>query len=106
MYSLLKNFVTFYDFYAPESKAIFQTGRLYIDQRSCDLCISVSDMAKHAAMAGQSGMFLMYCDCVSKSRDKKMSIVVGVTNGDIDNIMVGRNAIFYDRNATTGCNHY
>lgn len=98
LYSLLKNFVTFYDFYAPESKAIFQTGRLYIDQRSCDLCISVSDMAKHAAMAGQSGMFLMYCDCVSKSRDKKMSIVVGVTNGDIDNIMVGRNAIFYDRN--------
>lgn len=97
LYTLLKNFVTFHDFYAPQSHAIFEAGRLFIDQRSCDLCILVSDMAKHTTMAGQSGMFLMYCDCVSKTRDQKISIVAGLTNGDIDNLMVGRNAIFYDR---------
>jgi hypothetical protein len=97
LFALLKNFVTFYDFYTPGSRAIFEAGRLYIDQRSCDLCIEVHDMAKHAAMAGQSGMYLMYCDCVSKALDRKMTIVVGITNGDIDNLMVGRNAIFYDR---------
>jgi hypothetical protein len=97
IFTLLKNFVTFYDFYSPGSKAIFQAGTLYIDQRSCDLCIRVNDMAKHS-MVSFSGMYLLYCDCVSKSSAEKMTIVAALTNGDIDNLMVGRNAVFYDRN--------
>lgn len=98
IFTLLKNFVTFYDFYMPGQKAIFQAGTLYIDQRSCDLCIKVSDMAKHANMVSFSGMFLLYCDCVSRSTNEKMTIVAALTNGDIDNLVVGRNALFYDRN--------
>jgi hypothetical protein len=97
LYTLLRNFVTFHDFYDPSERAIFEAGLLYIDQRSCELCIEVHDMPKHNLMAGQSGMYLLYCDCVSKTLDKKMTIVAAVTNGDIDNLMVGRNAIFYDR---------
>ena len=44
-FTLLKNFVTLTDFYTkdPDVKAIFQAGTLYIDQRSCDLCIKVCD---------------------------------------------------------------
>ncbi len=98
MFTLLKNFVTFFDFYTPGSKAIFQAGTLYIDQRSCDLCIKVTDMAKHATMVSFSGMFLMYCDCTSRSTNEKMTIVAALTNGDIDNLVVGKNALFYDRN--------
>jgi len=71
MFTLLKNFVTFFDFYTPNSKAIFQAGTLYIDQRSCDLCIKVTDMAKHASMVSFSGMYLMYCDCTSRSTNEK-----------------------------------
>jgi len=97
LYTLLRNFVTFHDFYDPDARAVFEAGRLYIDQRSCDLCIEVNDMAKHNLMAGQSGMYLLYCDCSSKTLNKKMTIVAAVTNGDIDNLMVGRNALFYDR---------
>ena len=97
LFRLLKNFVTFFDFYTPGTKAIFQAGTLYIDQRSCDLCIKVSDMGKHNSMVGLSGMFLIYCHCVSKSGDEQMTIVAALTNGDIDNLMVGRNAVFYDR---------
>jgi hypothetical protein len=97
LFKLLKNFVTFYDFYSPGSKAIFQAGTLYIDQRSCDLCIEVSDMGKHATMVSYSGMFLLYCDCISKSSNEKKTIVAALTNGDIDNLVVGRNALFYDR---------
>lgn len=97
IYKLLKNFVTFYDFYSPGGKAIFQAGTLYIDQRSCDLCMKVTDMAKHGNMAGFSGMFLMYCDCVSKTTGEKTTIVAALTNGDVDNLVVGRNALFYDR---------
>ena len=98
MFTLLKNFVTFFDFYTPGSKAIFQAGTLYIDQRSCDLCIKVSDMAKHATMVSFSGMYLMYCDCTSRATNEKMTIVAALTNGDIDNLVVGKNALFYDRN--------
>lgn len=97
LYTLLKNFVTFYDFYSPGYKAIFQAGRLYIDQRSCDLCIKVTDMEKHNTMASMSGMFLMYCECTSRATDEKMIILAALTNGDIDNLVVGRNALFYDR---------
>ncbi len=98
LYTLLKNFVTFFDFYTLGSKAIFQAGTLYIDQRSCDLCIKVSDMPKHSTMASYSGMFLMYCDCRSRSTNEAMTIVAALTNGDIDNLVVGKNALFYDRN--------
>lgn len=98
IFTLLKNFVTFFDFYTPGSKAIFQAGTLYIDQRSCDLCIKVTDIGKHASMVSFSGMYLMYCDCTSKATNEKMTIVAALTNGDIDNLVVGKNALFYDRN--------
>ncbi len=98
LFRLLKNFVTFYDFYSPGSNAIFLAGTLYIDQRSCDLCIKVNDMGKHNTMVSLSGMYLIYCDCISKSTAEKMTIVAALTNGDIDNLIVGKNALFYDKN--------
>ncbi len=54
-------------------------------------------MDKHSTMVALSGMFLIYCDCVSKQNNEKMIIVAAMTNGDIDNLIVGRNAIYYDR---------
>ena len=96
LFTLLKNFVTFFDFYNPGSKAIFQAGTLYIDQRSCTLCIKVADMSKQATLASFSGMFLIYCDCISRLNNEKITIVAALTNGDIDNLVVGRNALFYD----------
>ena len=64
-YRLLCNFVTFQDFYTKNKdiKAIFQSGRLVIDQRECRMCMLVTDMAKHNTMAQASGMYLVYCDC-------------------------------------------
>ena len=99
IYKLIKNYVTFSDFYTRDEnkKAIFQAGTLYIDQRSCDLCVKVSDMGKHNLTAGLSGMYLLYCDCHSKKKNETMTIVAVMTDGDIDNLMVGKNAIFYDR---------
>ena len=95
---LLKNFVTFSDFYSRKGdKAIFQAGTLYIDQRSCDLCIKVSDMPKHNLTASFSGMYIAYCDCTSKTKNETMTIAAVITNGEVNNLMVGKNAIFYDR---------
>jgi hypothetical protein len=94
---LCRNFVNFGDFYGRKDKAIFQAGTLYLDQRSCDLCLSVDDAGKHATMAGMAGTYLAYCDCVRKGSGEKLSIVAAFTGGDSDNLMVGRNGIFYDR---------
>jgi hypothetical protein len=97
LYKLLNNFVSFRDFYRRKDKAIFQAGTLYLDQRSCELCLPVEDAARHALMAGLAGTYLAYCDCARKATGEKMQIVAGFTNGDSDNLMVGRNGIFYDR---------
>jgi hypothetical protein len=97
LYNLMNNFVSFRDFYNRKDKAVFQAGTLYLDQRSCDLCLKVGDPAKHALMAGLSGTYLAYCDCVRKGSGEQMQIVAAFTNGDSDNLMVGRNGIFYDR---------
>ena len=94
---LCHNFVSFSDFYGRKNKAIFQAGTLYLDQRSCDLCLTVEDAGKHAAMAGLAGTYLAYCDCYRKGSNEKMQIVAAFTGGDSDNLMVGRNGLFFDR---------
>lgn len=99
-YTLVRNYVTFSDFYASSVTgvpAVFQVGRLFIDQRCCDLCMDVADTGKHNAMAAASGMFLIYCDCVSRHDAGTKKIVAVMTDGDINNLKVGKNAIFYDR---------
>ncbi len=97
-YRLLRNFVTLSDFYDKDKKvaAIFQSGRLIIDQRECRFCMKVADMAKHNASAATSGMFLIYCDCTTKSKPGKLSIVAAVTVGEVGDLIVGKNALYYD----------
>jgi hypothetical protein len=97
LHKLCLNFVNFKNFYNRIHPAIFQAGTLYLDQRSCDLCLTVEDPAKHALMAGLAGAFLVYCDCVRKSTGEKLSIVAVVSQGNDDNLMTGRNGLFYDR---------
>ena len=95
---LLRNFVTLEDFYDLNAKTIasFQAGTLIIDQRACHLCIRVNDMSKHDAQAPQSGMYLLYCNCENKQTGKTAQIVAAMTQGEIKNLNVGKNAIFYD----------
>ena len=97
-YRLLRNFVTFYDFYDRDQKtlAIFQSGTLIIDQRSCRFCMKVLDMAKHNATAAPSGMYLLYCDCTTKSKPGVLQIVAAMTVGEVGDLFVGKNAIYYD----------
>lgn len=97
-YRLVRNFVTLHDFYDKDKKvsAIFQSGRLIIDQRECRFCMKVADMGKHNASAATSGMFLVYCDCTTKTKPGKLTIVAAVTVGEIGDLIVGKNAVYYD----------
>ncbi|PWB51837.1 MAG: hypothetical protein C3F18_08830 [Nitrosomonadales bacterium] len=93
--TLANNFVSFRDFYTRRAKAIFQAGTLYLDGRSCELCVQVTDAAKHAALATLSKVCLVYCDCVRGG--ETMQIAAAFTAGDSDQLMAGRNGVFYDR---------
>lgn len=95
LHRLCNNFVSFRDFFSRKDKAIFQAGTLYIDQRSCDLCVKVTDVAKHATLASLARSYLVYCEC--QRAGKKQTIAAAFTAGDSDNLMVGRNGVFYDR---------
>jgi hypothetical protein len=97
-YRLLRNFVTLEDFYDQNEQTIasFQAGTLIIDQRACHLCIRVHDMSKHDAQAPLSGMYLLYCNCINKKTGKTLQIVAAMTQGEIKNLSIGKNAVFYD----------
>lgn len=92
---LANNFVSFRDFYARRTPASFQVGTLYLDGRACELCVAVNDATKHASLAALSRLYLVYVDCVRGS--EKMSVAAAFTAGDADQLMVGRNGVFYDR---------
>ena len=97
-YRLLRNYVTLEDFYDNNDKTIasFEAGTLIIDQRACKLCIRVNDPAKHDAQAPLSGIYLLYCNCINQKTGKTLQIVAAVTQGEVNNLSVGKNAVFYD----------
>ncbi|MCA9616409.1 MAG: hypothetical protein KC586_26815, partial [Myxococcales bacterium] len=94
--TVANNFVSFRDFYARKGPAAFQVGTLYIDQRSCELCVRVDDVAKHTTLSPHSKSYLLYCDLKNPKGDT-LKIAAAMTNGDVDNLMVGRNGVFYSR---------
>lgn len=91
---LLRNFVNFSEFYR-EQDGVFQAGTLYLDAREIRLCVPVIDAGKHAALAASSESYLLYCDITRKGETRQ--IACAITNGDADNLFVGRNGVFYDR---------
>ncbi len=94
-YRFLNNYVVLADFYDPDRLAIFQAGRLYIDQRSTDLCVKVDGPAPE--ISSLSGMYILYCACTSEKLGKSFNIAAVLTDGDVDGLRVGKNAVFYDR---------
>jgi hypothetical protein len=96
LHTLLRNFVNFSDFYDPARSAVFQAGTLYLDARSCDLCVRVEDPAAHAALASLSRMYIVYCNC-HRAGQPVMKIAACFTQGDSDYLLAGRNGVFYDR---------
>ncbi len=95
LYRLLTNYVNFSAFYGSKD-AIFQAGTLYLEARACSLCVDVLDEARNASLAALSGAYLAYCE-LSRPGGARRKIVAAITDGDADNLMAGRNGVFYDR---------
>jgi len=94
--TLLHNFVNFADFYSRDRFAVFQAGILFLDSRSCELCIQVADAGAHATLATMSKAYIAYVDCRRKGGET-MKVAACFTQGDSDYLFVGRNGLFYDR---------
>ena len=94
-YTFLNNYVVLADFYDVDKLAIFQAGRLYIDQRSTDLCLKVAGPSPE--ISSLSGMYILYCACTSEKLGKSFNIAAVLTDGDVDGLREGKNAVFYDR---------
>ncbi len=92
---LLRNYVNFGEFYSQQGAA-FLAGKLLLDGRSLDLCFRVADAGKHAPLAAMAKTFLAYVDC-TRAGEPKMQVACAFTAGDSDNLFVGRNGVFYDR---------
>jgi len=94
--TLLHNYVNFADFYSRDRLAVFQAGTLFLDSRSCELCVQVGSAAAHATLAAMSKAYIAYVDCV-RPGGEKMSVAACFTQGDSDYLFVGRHGVFYDR---------
>jgi len=94
--TLLHNFVNFADFYSRDRFAVFQAGILFLDSRSCELCIQVADAGAHATLATMSKAYIAYVDC-RRQGGETMKVAACFTQGDSDYLFVGRNGLFYDR---------
>ncbi len=97
LFVLLRNFVNFADFYDRNPPPpIFIAGTLYLDQRSCELCIQVASPEAHITLASLAKCYIVYVAC-SRPSGEKITIAAAITQGDSDYLMVGRNGLFYDR---------
>lgn len=96
LFSVLQNFVNFADFYSRDRWAMFQAGELYLDSRSCELCIRVDDPATHVTLAAMSLVCIAYVQC-KRPGESPFAIAACFTQGDSDYLYVGRHGVFYDR---------
>ncbi len=94
--ALLHNFVNFADFFSRDRLAVFQAGTLYLDSRSCELCVRVDSADAHAGLAAMSRTYIAYVDC-KRTGGEKMQVAACFTQGDSDYLFVGRHGVFYDR---------
>ncbi|MBP3302953.1 MAG: hypothetical protein J6L64_07480 [Opitutales bacterium] len=95
---ILRNFVSFAEFYKRDADSTaFLVGKLYMDGRTCSMCVRVDSAAVHSALAAKSNCCLAYCDCTRKNGGEKMSIVAMFGDGDALSLYVGRNGVFYDK---------
>lgn len=97
IFRLLNNYVAMPEFYDEHRRAVFQMGRLIIDGCELNLCVDVDDVARHAAIAEKSNIFLVYCELSRKDAPAKKTICAAVTYRGVGRISVGKNAVFYDR---------
>lgn len=97
---LLNNFVSLHDFYTPDRKAIFQAGTLTSMGAVVTFACGWTTSPPTAPWPAGAAPYLAYCQCRRRGGEDNMTIAAAGTAGDADNLMEGRNGLFYDRKGT------
>ncbi len=90
------NFISFPRLYNRRSRAVFEQGRLILDGRVFNLVVKVDNRGKHATLARNSDMFVMYLVVYGTDGNRAFEIAVPVTSGGRGNITVGKRGVFVD----------
>jgi hypothetical protein len=94
--SFANNFVSMPDLYARDRPALFEQGTLIMAGREFSLAVHVTDRATHAALAGESSMFILYCAITGGQPTRSFEVAVPVTSGTSRGLYVGKRGIFRD----------
>ncbi len=93
----LRNFVNVEDLYPPKASSLFQMGTLYMDGRSCTLCLPIDKAAAaHAGGAKLSNCCLAYCTITRPAEKKTATLCAVFTAGSAETLTVGLNGLFVD----------
>lgn len=92
------NFVSFPDLYDPDRNAMFEAGRLVIDGRVFDFNMRVQDVNTHGKRAESAGIFLLYSEVTSGSKDEPFHIVTPVTARQRGNLAIEKRGVLFDFN--------
>ena len=94
MMKLANNFVSFPHLYDPHSRAMFETGSLVMDGRRFNLAVKADNHARHATVAKNSNMFLLYVQVVPPHGPDTFEVALPVTAGSKGNLYVGKRGVF------------
>ena len=93
LYEFANNFVAMPNLYRRTRPALYEQGTLVMSGRNFGLSMLVHDHATHAALAGNSLMFLLYVQVARPERS--FEVVVPVTSGTSRGLYVGKRGIFH-----------
>ena len=94
---ICNNFISFPHLYDPDERAMFEVGRLIIDGRIFQLNIKVTDPNSHAAVAKNSGVYLMYSEITSSDPKEKFFMVTPVTSRRLGRLGINKRGVLFDR---------
>lgn len=94
LFAFANNYVSFPHLF-DRDRALFETGSLVLEGREYNFSVQVDNRARHAALACNSGMFLLYLAVTSADPKEAFEVAVPVTRGSTDGLYVGRRGVFF-----------
>ncbi len=93
----LNNFVSMKSLFSRMEPSLLLAGKLIMDGRAFQLAMVVTDLAAHKAIVEKSNICVMYLNATTGvgAAMKKITIAVAVTSGNMKNLFIGKNGLFY-----------
>ncbi|MDA1193282.1 MAG: hypothetical protein O3A46_16525, partial [Candidatus Poribacteria bacterium] len=95
LFEFANNFASFPRLFEPNERALFEWGTLVLAGWEFHFSVAVENRAKHADLAKNSRMYLLYLQLSGSKPEDSREIVVPVTRGGSRQFYVGRRGVFF-----------